>query len=226
MKEYIYDFWGWNTKLFLIVNHLTNNNGLIPKISYVLSSIFFINNFVIYYLLLCVYLLWQLRNYQGTKRFVQFTKGFDYLLSLGSVYIVFFLVYSSLKFSINFPRPYCSLPSSQVQTIQDMMNGVRCLSSFPSAHTGLALLIIVFLWPSLSKAQKFLGVLIVIGVGISRMTLAMHYPADIIYSCIITCVIICVVKTVLGLPKVRSLTSMIGCKMYNLVSKVLLLSVK
>jgi membrane-associated phospholipid phosphatase len=63
--------------------------------------------------------------------------------------------------------------------------GERCLSSFPSAHSALALIITFYLWPYLNRYAKVSATLVIILVGLSRISLAMHYPADIIYGIII-----------------------------------------
>jgi membrane-associated phospholipid phosphatase len=51
-------------------------------------------------------------------------------------------------------------------------------------------LIAYFLWPFLSMGQRVCAILIVGAVMISRITLAMHYPADILYSLIIVFMVI------------------------------------
>jgi len=78
---------------------------------------------------------------------------------------------------------------SEFTTILDVTKE-RCLSSFPSAHTGLAILIAYYLWPYLTKYQKAIVLSLIVVVSISRITLAMHYPADIIYSILIAYLII------------------------------------
>lgn len=49
-----------------------------------------------------------------------------------------------------------------------------------------------FLWPYLSSLQKSIAIFIVILVALSRIALAMHYPADILYSLLVVAVIIAV----------------------------------
>jgi membrane-associated phospholipid phosphatase len=99
------------------------------------------------------------------------------------------LTFAGLKFSVNFARPFCSLPKDLFATIVDT-ELERCLSGFPSAHTGLSILIAYWLWPTLGKLGKINMVLVVITVALSRITLAMHYPADILYSIIVTVIVI------------------------------------
>jgi membrane-associated phospholipid phosphatase len=113
-----------------------------------------------------------------------FSHTYNQLVKVGMCYALFGLAYAAMKFSINLPRPFCSLPASAFTTILDVTNE-RCLSSFPSAHTGLAIIIAYYLWPYLKNYQKLAALLIIILVALSRITLAMHYPADILYSIII-----------------------------------------
>ena len=107
------------------------------------------------------------------------------MVQMGICYAFFGFTYAMLKFSINLPRPYCSLPSDQFITIMNV-NHARCLSSFPSSHVGLALMMTIFGWNYMNKWGCAGAMLTVALVALSRITLAMHYPADIIYSMLIT----------------------------------------
>ena len=64
------------------------------------------------------------------------------------------------------------------------------MSSFPSAHTGLSILVAYCMWPYLNRFLKAICCLTVVGVALSRITLAMHYPSDILYSCLVTTFVI------------------------------------
>lgn len=221
MKPWLYDFNGWNVKLFLIINQITNSNECIAKMFYYLSRIFYAKNFTIYYLLLAVYLLIKLRNYHGEKRVYQFNITCNYLLYVGTAYTMFLLVYSKLKHLFSFPRPCCSLSSSEIQTVIDFNTEyVNCFTSFPSAHTGITFFIVACLWHKLNRIGKFAGVVLVIMVGISRLSLAMHYPSDIIYSCIITAMILYTTKAILQIQIIKSFTQAIQNKIYMLACKI------
>jgi membrane-associated phospholipid phosphatase len=126
--------------------------------------------------------------------YAQYSRYFDELLKIGSSYATIGLVYAFAKFSVDMPRPYCSL--SDFVSIANFA-GERCLSSFPSAHTATAVLIFYSLLPYLNFIGKLLGLCFIVLVGLSRIALAMHFPADILYSVIFAFSICCFITPVL-----------------------------
>ena len=182
----IYNFFGINKEIFIFVNKITNV-GIIPTLLKISSQFFFIGNFAAYYLIICLYCYFKLKKRSNPK--IEFVPIYNQLVKAGTCYSLFGFAYAALKFGINLPRPFCSLTPSEFTTILDVTKE-RCLSSFPSAHTGLASLIAYYLWPYLTKYQKAIVLSLIVVVSISRITLAMHYPADIIYSILIAYLII------------------------------------
>lgn len=185
-----YNWGGLNEKLFILINHITNFS-ILPQGLQILSSFFFVGNFILYYFLLCIYLVIFKVKYGHSKyTYENFINIYNPLVRVGMCYTLLILSYTSLKFSVNLPRPFCSLSSDQYVTIANLTLS-RCLSSFPSAHTGFSIMIVYFIWPHIKNACiKILAILIICAVAISRITLAMHYPSDIIYSIIIIFIII------------------------------------
>ncbi|NRB10998.1 MAG: phosphatase PAP2 family protein [Rickettsiaceae bacterium] len=200
-----------NKQIFLLINNLTNIS-IVPKLLQILSNIFFIGNFAIGYIIICIYFYIKLKQQQKQqspnqqKEFQQyFLKIYHNIVLVGNCYALFGISYTILKFSINFKRPFCSLPEAEFITIIDITTQ-RCLSSFPSAHTGLSIMVMYFLWPYLKPIFKPFAILIIILVSISRITLAMHYPADILYSIPIVAVIITINNHLFNLFKDKIIT--------------------
>jgi membrane-associated phospholipid phosphatase len=186
MHNIIYDFFGFNKTIFIFINQLTNW-GIIPDIFKIVSQLFFIGNFPIYYFIICLYCYFKLKKLPDPK--TSFIPVYNNLVKAGTCYALFGFTYAALKFGINLPRPFCSLSQIEFTTIIDITHE-RCLSSFPSAHTGLAIIITYYLWPHLKQYQKVIMCLLIVAVATSRITLAMHYPADILYSTFITLILI------------------------------------
>lgn len=185
LKEILYDFCGYNVSIFYYLNFL-GNIGVIPYILSILSEFFRIWSFAIYYMIICCYQYYVINGVDNMMRREQlYYDRFHKIVLAGICYASFGFIYAMLKFSINLPRPYCSLPEDTFFTIANM-DGVRCLSSFPSAHTGLALLITICLWRYLSNLYRAIALFVVVLVAWSRIVMAMHYPADILYSIAIT----------------------------------------
>lgn len=180
MFEFFYNFAGFNKQIFLIINHNTNIS-ILPRILQLISWPFGISKFAIYYTAIAVYFFFRLKKLDSYSQEKEFWHVFNEMTIIGITYACFGFIYAALKFSINLPRPFCSLLADSFHTIINT-GSERCLSSFPSAHTGLAVIITYFLWPYLRTSGKLTAIALIALVGIARMTFAMHYPADIIYS--------------------------------------------
>lgn len=186
MLEIFYNFFGLNEIIFTKLNYITNN-GILPYILHAISSVFFIANFAIFYILTCLYFYFKTKKVINTEEY--FTPIYNKLVLIGICYAIFGFTFAGLKFSVNMPRPFCSLAPSQFMTIANI-ELERCLSSFPSAHTGLSILVTYALWQHIDNMARVIFCLIITAVAISRITLAMHYPADIIYSTLVTLLVI------------------------------------
>lgn len=186
MFSEFYNWYGYNKTIFLLLNHYTNI-GILPKILYYISNVFFIANFAAVYLLILIYLI--AKTMRSNDRGQFFCSWYYEMTKVGICYSLFGLSFAALKFGVNLARPFCSLDTGDFITITNT-SLERCLSSFPSAHTGLSILATYCLWPHLNKYYRCLCILVVFLVSLSRITLAMHYPADIIYSSIITILVI------------------------------------
>lgn len=209
MKELIYDFYGFNEYLFLRINEFCHQLGIEVPLYYI-SKIFDIEKFAIYYVVIAAMGYWWFKSYCPLRSSSGLTRGpsislmagsrlkgrddmrmqarlpffFDFMMKLGTSYATFGFTYAAIKFSVNMPRPFCTISPFRFHTIADVTEE-RCLSSFPSSHTGLAFLISLFLWPYLCRRGRIVLILIIVLVALSRMSLAMHYPADILYSMLI-----------------------------------------
>lgn len=215
MFDIIYNFGVWNKQLFYLINHNTNI-GIFPYLLQYISLPFFIANFAFYYLVACAYFYLHLKKIQNDfLRQQKFWIIYDQLVSIGIIYALFGFIYAALKFSVNLPRPFCSLPLDSFTTIANIAYE-RCLSSFPSAHTGLALLMTYFCWQYLNRFWQVIAVIINLLVGLSRISLAMHYPADVIYSLIIAIIVIFLGNIVHKLLK-TIIFKKIGEYLYNLI---------
>lgn len=185
--SYFYDLIGFNHAIFYGLNSF-GNYGLLPYLLYALTLIFDLGPFIIYYFALCLWAYWHINS--GTKKAQNFSKIFYLLIRIGTCFALLHLIYAELKFSFNLTRPLCELPAGSFSTLESV-DSVRCNASFPSAHAARALLVCYFLWPYADIFPKRAGLVTLLAmVSLSRISLAMHYPADIIYSLIIMAFII------------------------------------
>lgn len=200
----LYSLGGWNTKIFLLVNNFFNQNtGFFPYILEIISHCFSIYSFAIVYILVCLFYCYKLLNQKPD--FNKFQITLNQLLEIGTCYTLFVFSFALIKFTANMPRPYCSLDPALFRTILDTTKE-RCLSSFPSAHTGIAIMAIYYFPSNFKILYRILFYIIAFLAILSRITLAMHYPSDIIYTVILTILIIKVNQTIFNQIKNLHLT--------------------
>jgi membrane-associated phospholipid phosphatase len=211
--DFLYNWLGLNKSLFISINKLTNISYL-PSILQIVSDIFFIANFALFYFAACLLLYFRTRRTAINKKNF-FMTGYFALARIGICYALFGFTFAALKFSVNLKRPFCSLAEGNFITIANT-SLERCFSSFPSAHTGLSILLAYSLWPYMNKSLKGISCLVILAVAASRITLAMHYPADIIYSAVVTILIILAGNFVFKILK-NKVTAPIGSSIFRLI---------
>jgi len=82
----------------------------------------------------------------------------------------------AIKPILDFPRPLLALPPGTVNVV-----GIpEYHHSLPSGHSSFAMLCVASLWPILSRWGRGMGVFFVLWVGISRVSVGAHFPADVL----------------------------------------------
>jgi membrane-associated phospholipid phosphatase len=85
------------------------------------------------------------------------------------------LLLGLVKPLLDFPRPPLALPPGTLNIV-----GVpEYHHSLPSGHSSFAMLVTASLWPVLNRNWRVAGVCFVLWVGISRVSLGAHFPADV-----------------------------------------------
>lgn len=88
----------------------------------------------------------------------------------------------ALKNGLHIPRPSAALPEGTVH----LLSQPRSVYSFPSGHSAFAMLVVMLLWPLCRHwSGKFFLIMFALWVGISRISLGLHFPADVVagYLC-------------------------------------------
>lgn len=107
---------------------------------------------------------------------VQVTRWVAVIAVFSCAYLLDGLLLGVLKPLLDFPRPPLALPPDTVHVV-----GIPEFHySLPSGHSSFAMLVTASLWPVLSHKWRVAGVLFVLWVGISRVSLGAHFPADVI----------------------------------------------
>lgn len=81
-----------------------------------------------------------------------------------------------LKPLLDFPRPALALPAESMHIV----GRTEFHHSLPSGHSSFAMLVAASLWPVLNRWGRIGGVCFVLWVGLSRISLGAHFPADVL----------------------------------------------
>ena len=91
-----------------------------------------------------------------------------------------------LKDWLDFPRP----PSALLAESLHVIGAPKFNHSLPSGHAAFAMTVAASLWPVLIRPARVGLVVYVLWVGLSRVSLGMHFPADVIAGYALALVIV------------------------------------
>ncbi len=166
----------FNIHSFLIMNEILNYS-IVPYIFAIVSFLFEAKVFCLIYL---TFTIWKnlYKFDQNTKK--NFTANIN-IIKFAQCYFFLILVFYSIKKFTKIARPFCSL--NNFYSISNNLDFSDCYNSFPSAHMGIAFLFCLQCWRYAQNIQtKFFLIIMLIIVACSRISLAMHFPLDLISS--------------------------------------------
>lgn len=108
-------------------------------------------------------------------------------------YLVDGLVLGWLKPYLDFPRPALVFGQAHVHVVGEL----KLHHSFPSGHSTFAMLVCASVWP-LSRWWRVAGLLFLCWVGLSRISVGAHFPADVIGGFSVSLAIVLVVRWVVS----------------------------
>jgi membrane-associated phospholipid phosphatase len=176
MKEIIYDWGGANVSLFHAINDIRSEYW--DKFMLLGTALGEHALFPLYLGLIAVVALTVVARtpLQDVTRYQALTTRWMAVIAVFSIaYWLDGLLIGALKPLLDFPRPPLALPLGAVHII-----GVaEYHHSLPSGHSSFAMLCVASLWPILNRWWRVAGTFIVLWVGISRVSLGAHFPADV-----------------------------------------------
>jgi len=112
-----------------------------------------------------------------------------------------------LKPWLDFPRPPLALTPGSVHVV----GAIELHHSLPSGHSSFAMLCAASLWPILRRPGRVAAVCMVIWVGMSRIALGAHFPADVLAGFLSSLLVVSFVRLlVLRLARTHAATPVAG----------------
>jgi len=190
MKEILYDWGGINVWLFHTINDI--HFGLLDKFMLLGTELGEHVNFPNYLALLTLVALIAIARTpaQDAARYQTKTLRWVSVMTVYSIaYLLDGLLLGVLKPLLDFPRPPLALPLDSVHIV-----GIAEFHhSLPSGHSSFAMLSVASLWPILNRWWRAAGVLAVLWVGCSRVSLGAHFPADVLAGFLSSLVVVLLV---------------------------------
>lgn len=170
LKELLYDWWGANRWLFYLLNSQAGS-----PVDVLMVGLSWLGDYWRFPLYLAAWLgvaAWQ-RSRDGARAghalaaAGRYAAAFAFALALGG----------ALKVALEWPRPAAALGIEAVRLLGDDVSRYGP----PSGHAAFAALTAAMLWP-LARARLARAALLafVLGVGVSRVWLGRHFPADVV----------------------------------------------
>jgi membrane-associated phospholipid phosphatase len=175
MKEIFYDWGGANIWLFHAINDI--RFGGLDQVMLLGTTL---GDHILFPLYLGILTLMALvvvnTPFQDTSHHrVRVSRWMAVIAVFSLAYLLDGMLLGYLKPLLDFPRPPLALPQGTVNVV-----GLpEYHHSLPSGHSSFAMLVIASLWPILNRRWHIAGVLFVLWVGISRVSLGAHFPADV-----------------------------------------------
>ncbi len=195
-KAIAYDWGGLNEKIFYLINHAGNpaSDALMLLASHVGEYRIFPVYGVIIGIIAWYDLVRVRKPSEPPHRLMDWGVC---LATLLVAYLLSLLWVMELKETFQFPRPFAALPEGSVRIMDSVRLSEDPLVSFPSGHTSFATLMAAGLWPLLGGYGRGIAVLLVLWVGISRISLGVHFPADVAGSIVLSALATLAVRTIL-----------------------------
>jgi len=194
-KEVWYDWGGANEWLFQQINAIHGDTYdaamiLLSRIADRHNFPYYIGGLAVFALL--SFMVRKLASQGGAYHILVAWVGV--FLLLGAGFVANYVIIGVMKDYFAYPRPYIALGNVRVLELRDASDNFH---SFPSGHVAFITMMVVGLWPVLSKNMKWLGAAVIFGVCWSRIALGVHFPADVVASFLIFLPLMVVVRALI-----------------------------
>ena len=195
MKEFLYDWDGANHWLFHVVNNW--RGPLLDRLMRLGTQAGTYQLFPVYLAIIVVAATVSSNVRAGEHRTQKEVRALAWLavlsvLCTASLIDGAFLTWAKDWFS--YPRPLAALPPGSVIVVGEPEYRL----SLPSGHASFAMLIAASLWPMLGAWLRPAAALFVVWVGVSRVNVGAHFPADVVASWLTALMAVLITRAVLN----------------------------
>ena len=193
MKEILYDWGGANVWLFHAINDI--RFGWLDQAMQLGTALGDHGLFPFYLGLLALIALVQVNRSTAEPALsgVQVNLWMSVIAVFSIAYFLDGQLLGFLKPLFDFPRPPLALPPGTV----NIVGQPEFHHSLPSGHSSFAMLVTASLWPVLNRKWRIAGAVYVLWVGISRVSLGAHFPADVLAGFLSSLVVVLLVSVVM-----------------------------
>lgn len=199
-KSIWYDWDGLNEQLFYLLNSLNKPEYGLTRFMVFITDLGRHTNFTYYVAIAAVAALINILVLRNTNREKCKERTSLWLLSILTLLAANWpdkQIIDYLKAYYGMPRPFIALPKMSVFAIVDV--GLpQFWMSFPSGHSAFAMMAGASLWPALNRPFKIIIGALVLAVGLSRVTLGVHFPADVVGGFLVALSVVLVIRFVIA----------------------------
>src|SRR6266481_715548 len=194
MKAILYDWGGLNVWLFHVINNVRSEYwDRIMLLGTELGEHTWFPLYLALIALAALIFVARMPTQSSAQYQAQAARWVMVIAVFGIAYLLDGVLINLLKPLLDFPRPPLALPSGTVHII----GAPEYHHSLPSGHSSFAMLLVASLWPVLNRWWRAAGVFFVLWVGVSRISLGAHFPADVLAGFLLSLVIVLLVYTAL-----------------------------
>jgi membrane-associated phospholipid phosphatase len=195
MKTVLYDWGGANVWLFHIIN---NVRGSFVDWFMLLGTRLGNHSYFPYYLAMAVVLgivlISRTLREDPQAGMYQALQWLAAICVFSLCYVIDGTFIKWLKPMLNFPRPPMALPSGTLH----ILGTPEFYYSLPSGHASFAMLFAASFWPVLNPIGRIFAGALVFWVGLSRISVGAHFPADVFAGWLSSLLIVLMVSTVVN----------------------------
>lgn len=194
MKAIFYDWGGLNVWLFHAINNLRGD--LLDAFMLAGTELGDHGRFPLYIALLTLAGWWQMSRRVNPPSPPVTKPTSAWLLVFATFSLAYFLdgfLVSGLKHFLDFPRPPLALPADSLHVI----GKPQMHHSLPSGHATFAMTVAASLWPLLQRNGQIALIAFVLWVDLSRISLGMHFPADVLAGNLLGLIVVIGVRALL-----------------------------